>query len=82
MAMPIFTPGDDPGSSFPELLRRIGAFAPHASSASGSSANALEPVPHATTCVAMRYADGVVMAGDRRATAGTLISHRSMEKVV
>ena len=24
MAMPIFTPGDDPGSSFPELLRRIG----------------------------------------------------------
>jgi len=30
----------------------------------------------------MRYADGVVMAGDRRATAGNLISHRAMEKVV
>ena len=30
----------------------------------------------------MRYDDGVVMAGDRRATAGNLISHRSMEKVV
>ena len=30
----------------------------------------------------MRFADGVVMAGDRRATAGNLISHRSMEKVV
>lgn len=29
----------------------------------------------------MRYADGVVMAGDRRATAGHLISHRTMEKV-
>ena len=39
-------------------------------------------VPHATTCVALRFADGVVMAGDRRATSGNLISHRSMEKVV
>ena len=82
MAMPIFTPGDDPGSSFPELLRRIGAFAPNALAANGASANALGAVPHATTCVAMRYADGVVMAGDRRATAGNLISHRAMEKVV
>jgi proteasome beta subunit len=32
--------------------------------------------------VALRYADGVVMAGDRRATSGNWISHRSMEKVV
>jgi proteasome beta subunit len=39
-------------------------------------------VPHATTCVALTYADGVVMAGDRRATAGNLISSRTMEKVL
>ncbi len=39
-------------------------------------------MPHATTCVALRFADGVVMAGDRRATSGNLISHRAMEKVV
>ena len=39
-------------------------------------------VPHATTCVALRCANGVVMAGDRRATSGNLISHREMEKVV
>ena len=39
-------------------------------------------LPHATTCVALRFADGVVMAGDRRATAGNLISHRAMDKVV
>jgi proteasome beta subunit len=31
--------------------------------------------------VALRYADGVVMAGDRRATEGNLIAHRAMEKV-
>ncbi|HEY6415815.1 MAG TPA: proteasome subunit beta, partial [Acidimicrobiales bacterium] len=36
---------------------------------------------HGTTVVAIRYADGVVMAGDRRATAGNFISHRTMEKV-
>lgn len=76
--MPMFTPGDDPGSSFPDLLRRLGAMPRVAR----GDADALAGVPHATTCVAMRYADGVVMAGDRRATAGNLISHRTMEKVV
>jgi proteasome beta subunit len=78
--MPFFTPGDDPGSSFPDLLRRIGLGATDVSS--GSADNAGLTVPHATTCVALRYTDGVVMAGDRRATAGNLISHRTMEKVV
>ena len=81
MSMPIFTPGDDPGSSFPELLRRIGVL-PAAAAGDPSGGGPLSGVPHATTCVALRYADGVVMAGDRRATAGNLISHRSMEKVV
>jgi proteasome beta subunit len=36
---------------------------------------------HATTIVAMRYDQGVVMAGDRRATAGNVIAHRTMDKV-
>ena len=36
---------------------------------------------HGTTIVAIRYVDGVVMAGDRRATAGSSIAHRTMEKV-
>jgi proteasome beta subunit len=74
--MPFFEPGTDPGSSFPELLRRVG-LAGGAHSADGTI-----DVPHATTCVALRFTDGVVMAGDRRATSGNLISHRSMEKVV
>jgi proteasome beta subunit len=38
-------------------------------------------VPHATTIVALSYAGGVVMAGDRRATMGNLIAHREIEKV-
>jgi proteasome beta subunit len=41
----------------------------------------ISEVPHGTTVVALRYGDGVLMAGDRRATSGNLISHRAMEKV-
>jgi proteasome beta subunit len=78
MSIRMFTPGDDPGSNFPELLRRIGVVSPVPS----GDVSSLGAVPHATTCVAVRFADGIVMAGDRRATAGNLISHRSMEKVV
>jgi proteasome beta subunit len=37
--------------------------------------------PHATTIVAATYADGVVMAGDRRATMGNMIAQRDIEKV-
>ena len=37
--------------------------------------------PHGTTIVAAVYADGVIMAGDRRATAGNLIAQRDIEKV-
>ena len=37
--------------------------------------------PHGTTVVAIRYAGGVVMAGDRRATAGYTIASRRIEKV-
>lgn len=77
--MPFFVPTDDPGANFPELLRRVGLGTEFPSAADGGSP--IE-VPHATTCVALRFADGVVMAGDRRATAGNLISHRAMEKVV
>ncbi|MEI6495282.1 MAG: proteasome subunit beta [Actinomycetota bacterium] len=81
MSMPFFVPGDDPGANFPELLRRVGLGPVALDAAASAGMNALS-VPHATTCVALRYVDGVVMAGDRRATSGNLISHRGMEKVV
>ncbi|HLY34058.1 MAG TPA: proteasome subunit beta, partial [Jatrophihabitantaceae bacterium] len=51
----------------PDLLPRGGAVDPLA--------------PHGTTIVAATYADGVVMAGDRRATAGNFIAQRDIEKV-
>jgi proteasome beta subunit len=37
--------------------------------------------PHGTTIVAVRTADGAVMAGDRRATMGNLIAQNDIEKV-
>lgn len=37
--------------------------------------------PHGTTIVAIATADGIVMAGDRRATMGNLIASRDIEKV-
>ena len=74
MTFPLFAPSDDPGPSFAELLRRTG-------NAPAAPTSAVEGVAHGTTVVALRYADGVVMAGDRRATSGHLISHRLMEKV-
>ena len=40
-----------------------------------------EIAPHGTTIVALSCVDGVVMAGDRRATMGNLIASRDIEKV-
>jgi proteasome beta subunit len=37
--------------------------------------------PEATTLLALRWTDGVVMAGDRRATAGNVIAHSRVKKV-
>ncbi len=37
--------------------------------------------PHGTTIIALNFADGVLMAGDRRATMGNLIAQRNVEKV-
>jgi proteasome beta subunit len=72
----------DPGPSFVDLLRRV---APHELPGSGFGATAggtasFEPV-QATTVLAIRCTSGVVMAGDRRATAGSLIASRRIEKV-
>ena len=75
MTLPVFAPGDDPGPSFADLLRRVSGEAPSIEVADGME------IAHGTTIVALRFADGVVMAGDRRATAGSMIAKRDVEKV-
>ena len=87
MGLPLFPPRDDPGPDFAALIRMTETGRPvlasPASMSQGpaSSGTGSPAVPHGTTVVAMRYADGVVMAGDRRATEGNIIAHRAMEKV-
>lgn len=76
MSLPHFPLNNDPGSNFLELVRRVG-LSPDMSTWSEEWG-----VPHATTCVALKYGSGVLIAGDRRATSGNWISHRGMEKVV
>lgn len=38
-------------------------------------------IPHGTTIVAVTFDGGVILAGDRRATIGSLIANRTIEKV-
>jgi proteasome beta subunit len=67
--------GADP--SFVELLRRQ---RPEAMPASAQAGVAVD-VAQATTVLGLRYAEGIVMAGDRRATAGYTIADAKMKKV-
>jgi proteasome beta subunit len=79
VALPLFPPERDPGPDFVGLLRLTEAGGPVARSAEPGPAPF--PVTHATTVVALRFAEGIIMAGDRRATAGNVIAHHAMEKV-
>ena len=45
------------------------------------AADVIKSLPHATTIVTVAAERGVVMAGDRRATAGNMIAKRDVEKV-
>src|SRR6266496_1907747 len=61
--LPFFGPGFDPGPSFAELLRRT--TPPDAGPAQAPGAQqASVDIPHGTTVVAIRFADGVVLPGD------------------
>ncbi len=63
-------------SSFVEFLA---ALHPERLRLTGVDASSV--APHGTTIVALRTSDGVVMAGDRRATMGNLIAQHDIEKV-
>jgi proteasome beta subunit len=70
---------DYSNSSFVELLRRE---SPHLVPGLGPAptTEASEPV-HGTTVLSVRYRDGVIMAGDRQATAGYQVASRRIEKI-
>ena len=76
MPLYLFPPSEDPGPSFVDLLRRAHPDAP-------LPENSQLPFDarHTTTICALKFSNGVVVAGDRRATEGIAIAHRAIEKV-
>ena len=70
---------DYSNSSFIEVLRRESPYLVPGT-APAPAAEALEPV-HGTTVLSVRYRDGVIMAGDRQATAGYQVASRRIEKI-
>ncbi len=68
-----------PGAGFTELLKSLDlapVWAPV-----GESPAASLGASEGTTVLALRYQDGVVMVGDRQATAGYEVAHRRIRKV-
>ena len=63
-------------SHAPDLLPGVRGLGPLP-----ASGEEFKDLPHATTIVAATCEHGVVLAGDRRATMGSLIAKRDIEKV-
>jgi len=87
--VPLFP--DDYGASFfdylvqhrPDLIPAARAWPPSAPLVRGEELvpSRLPPAPHGTTVLALKYQDGVVLVGDRRATEGFQIAGRRIDKV-
>ncbi|GIF67397.1 proteasome subunit beta [Asanoa ishikariensis] len=84
--------GFDPSGRLPDVFTNAGtsSFTQFLSQAAPELLPGRRPLPpgsaaslapHATTIVAITAAEGVVMAGDRRATMGNMIASRDIEKV-
>jgi proteasome beta subunit len=76
--------GSYEGSSFFDLLRHDHSHLlplQHLPQLSPAMADVWSAVPFATTILALRFADGIVVGGDRQATEGFEVSSRRIEKV-
>src|SRR5437867_1805568 len=65
-------------SSFVDILRRDH---PHLLVEARIRPEDVATVPHGTTVLSVSYRDGVIMAGDRQATAGYQVASRRIEKI-
>jgi proteasome beta subunit len=80
LSAPFLTAGT---SSFTDFLTMAAPDLLPARAAASAAVTPHSPdLPHGTTIVAAVCDDGVVMAGDRRATAGNMIAQRDIEKVL
>ena len=80
-----FSPLTPPSADFATLLRRQGLY-PEGGWREMPRGAAIAPArpeeTHATTILAFKFADGVLMAGDRRATAGNTVVYDRADKVL
>ncbi len=72
---------DPNSSSFYQLLVSQGLVPLQAAVTPERQGEGSLSIPHGTTVLALTYADGVVMAGDRMATEGHTVSERRIQKV-
>lgn len=77
MPAPSFAPASE---DFSSLLRRQGLY-PEPAPIAGVG-HAAVPHTEATTILAFKFADGVLVAGDRRATAGNMVVYDRADKVL
>lgn len=71
------------GGDFVDLLRRDGyRFPGEGMAASGAQGDLPFHPTEGTTILAIRYKDGVLIAGDRRATAGNMVLYDRADKVI
>jgi proteasome beta subunit len=75
---PVSGPSFGANPSFSDLLR---ATQPEIVGSPRAIGSTDIPVPHGTTVLGLKYADGVIMAGDRRATSGYTVADAKMRKV-
>lgn len=71
----------EPAADFPAVLRRQGLH-PAPFLAAPHPASAVPDSTHATTILAFKFSGGVLMAGDRRATAGNVVVYDRADKVL
>ena len=70
-----------PFGATPSFVDLLQLERPEAIPASLTTPGIAPVVPHGTTVLGLKYADGIVMAGDRRATSGNQIADPKMRKV-
>jgi proteasome beta subunit len=80
-------PGGFMTARIPSFTHFLASYAPDLLPGAGGqslpagSGDVIKDLPHATTIVAAACERGVVLAGDRRSTAGNMIAKRDVEKV-
>jgi proteasome beta subunit len=70
-----------PFGSSPSFVELVARERPEVFPQSLTDPHAAVTITHGTTVLGLKFADGMVMAGDKRATAGNLIADSKMRKV-